>query len=122
MNMIESRMEQRGQGGFTLIELLVVIAILAVLAGAAILGIGAMRTNAKKTACKADLDTISTAAEAYKIDTELEPTVASLAAANYIKKQKAGFTVTSSGGVYVAVYADGPADKYGNLSGACVIS
>ena len=39
MNMIESRMEKRGQGGFTLIELLVVVAILAVLGGAAIIGI-----------------------------------------------------------------------------------
>ncbi|MCZ7628337.1 MAG: prepilin-type N-terminal cleavage/methylation domain-containing protein [Microthrixaceae bacterium] len=60
--MIKTRMEQRGQGGFTLIELLVVIAILAELAGGRIIGIGAMRTNAQKTACKSDKDTVETAA------------------------------------------------------------
>lgn len=57
----------RGQGGFTLIELLVVVAILAILAGAAIVGVGAMRNNARATACKSDRDTIQTALEAYDV-------------------------------------------------------
>lgn len=65
--MIEKRMEQRGQGGFTLIELLVVIAILAVLGGAVIIGIGAMRGNAEKQVCKTNKETIELAAEAYKV-------------------------------------------------------
>ena len=68
MNMIANRMENRGQGGFTLIELLVVVAILAVLSGAAIIGIGAMRTNATDTVCESDQDTLATAAEAALID------------------------------------------------------
>lgn len=68
MNMIESRKAKAGQGGFTLIELLVVIAILGILAGVAVIGIGAMRENAKKQVCKADLDTLTTVAHAYVID------------------------------------------------------
>ncbi|MCA8985910.1 MAG: type II secretion system protein [Planctomycetaceae bacterium] len=67
MNIIEKKKRQMGQGGFTLIELLVVIAILAVLAGLAVIGIGAMRNNATKTACKADQDTLETAAEAVLV-------------------------------------------------------
>ena len=65
MNIIEKKKRQMGQGGFTLIELLVVIAILAVLAGLAVIGIGAMRSNAEKQAGKADADTYQTAIEAY---------------------------------------------------------
>lgn len=72
MKMIEKRMEQRGQGGFTLIELLVVIAILAVLGGAVIIGIGAMRENAEEQVCKTNKETIETAAEAYKLDPALD--------------------------------------------------
>lgn len=68
MKMIEKRMEQRGQGGFTLIELLVVIAILAVLGGAVIIGIGAMRGNAEEQVCKTNKETIELAAEAYRLD------------------------------------------------------
>ena len=88
MKMIEDRKAQAGQGGFTLIELLVVIAILAVLAGAAIIGIGAMRTNAQKTACKSDMDTVSTAAEAWLVDSNATviPTMQNLFDSDYIKK------------------------------------
>ncbi len=67
MNIIEKKKRQMGQGGFTLIELLVVIAILAVLAGLAVIGIGAMRENAEDTSCKADQDTLETAAEAFVV-------------------------------------------------------
>ncbi|MFN7148678.1 MAG: competence type IV pilus major pilin ComGC [Microthrixaceae bacterium] len=67
MNMIEKRKEMAGQGGFTLIELLVVIAILAVLGGAAIIGIGQLRGNAETEVCATNLETIELAAEAYNI-------------------------------------------------------
>jgi len=73
MNIIEKKKRQMGQGGFTLIELLVVIAILAVLAGLAVIGIGAMRKNARVQACKADLDTAQTALEAYNVATNAWP-------------------------------------------------
>ena len=73
MNIIDKKKRQMGQGGFTLIELLVVIAILAVLAGLAVIGIGAMRKNARVQACKADLDTAQTALEAYNVATNTYP-------------------------------------------------
>ncbi len=68
MKMIENRKAMAGQGGFTLIELLVVIAILAVLAGAAVIGIGAMRGNAEDQVCSVDKKTLETAAEAWALD------------------------------------------------------
>jgi prepilin-type N-terminal cleavage/methylation domain-containing protein len=67
MNMIEKRKAMRGQSGFTLIELLVVIAILAVLGGAAIIGIGALRDNAETVVCDNDAATVETAAEAADV-------------------------------------------------------
>lgn len=98
MNMIESRMEQRGQGGFTLIELLVVIAILAVLGGAAIIGIGAMRGNAETEVCATNLETIELAAEAYEIS---EPAAATslqdLIDDGYLKEAPGTGTYTVSG-------------------------
>ena len=87
MNLIEKKKRQMGQGGFTLIELLVVIAILAVLAGLAVVGIGAMRGNANKTACKADADTLETAVAAYRVDSnDVNPTVASLLTSGLLKR------------------------------------
>lgn len=84
MRMFNERMKARGQGGFTLIELLVVIAILAVLGGAVIIGIGAMRGNAQEQVCKTEVETIETAAEAYKVsdDDGDYPTIAELVAAD----------------------------------------
>jgi len=88
MNMIEKRKLQAGQGGFTLIELLVVVAILAVLAGAAIIGIGAMRSNSQKQVCKTDKATLETAAEAWALDTDTTALTAaqtSLTGGGYLK-------------------------------------
>jgi general secretion pathway protein G len=61
MNMIQKRMEQRGQGGFTLIELLVVIAILAILAGVVIFAVNGVTQNAANNACNVERQTIRTA-------------------------------------------------------------
>lgn len=84
--MIEKRMEQRGQGGFTLIELLVVIAILAVLGGAVIIGIGAMRENAEEQVCKTNKETIELAIEAYKVSEDANPAdLEALTGAGYLK-------------------------------------
>ncbi|MCO5322460.1 MAG: prepilin-type N-terminal cleavage/methylation domain-containing protein [Microthrixaceae bacterium] len=118
MNMIESRMDQRGQGGFTLIELLVVIAILAVLAGAAIIGIGAMRDNAKQTACKSEVDTIETALEAYDINTNTTGagTIALASGAGLLKKvDAADWVVAYAGGEYGVTPAAAPG-KYAGVA------
>lgn len=108
MNVIEKRRAIAGQGGFTLIELLVVIAILAILAGAAIIGIGAMRGNAKKNACKSEKDTIETGLEARDLDgngvTPGTSTISLAVTDGYLKKaQAADWDVqwTTTGG-YVA--------------------
>lgn len=66
MNMLQKRVNQRGQGGFTLIELLVVIAILAILAGVVVFAVGNTTDSAKTTACKAEAKTLSVAANATK--------------------------------------------------------
>ena len=79
MNMIEKRKAMAGQGGFTLIELLVVIAILAVLGGAAIIGIGAMRTNAENQACKNEKSTVQTGLEALEVQNDLAAGAATIA-------------------------------------------
>ena len=112
MNMIEKRKARAGQGGFTLIELLVVIAILAILAGAAIVGIGAMRDNAKKNSCKSEKDTVETGLEARELDGGIaagSATVSDAISYGYLKKAKSadwsiawtttvGYVATPSGG------------------------
>lgn len=106
MNIIEEKKRAMGQGGFTLIELLVVIAILAVLAGLAVIGIGAMRNNAEKQACKADKDTVETAARAWLLDDAnagltLSMNALTAGADAYIKKapaSKFGITVATNAG------------------------
>lgn len=52
---------RRSQGGFTLIELLATIAILSALSGVTVIGVGAVQDQARRSACAADADTISTA-------------------------------------------------------------
>lgn len=111
--MIEKRMEQRGQGGFTLIELLVVIAILAVLGGAVIIGIGAMRENAEKQVCKTNKETIEVAAEAYKLDVNTDddayPTMEELAGSEYLKDgtvDPAEWSINSDTGAVSATSGD----------------
>lgn len=109
MNMIEKRKAQAGQGGFTLIELLVVVAILAVLAGAAIIGIGAMRSNSQKQVCKTDKATLETAAEAWALDTDTTALTANktsaLVAEGYLKSDVTTFgnpTRTTATAAFVA--------------------
>lgn len=51
--------------GFTLIELLIVIIILGILAGIVVFGVAQFKKNSQVAACKADVKTVETAAEAY---------------------------------------------------------
>jgi general secretion pathway protein G len=55
----------RQDEGFTLIELLIVIVILGILAGIVVFAVGGITDRGKKSACKADVATVATAAEAY---------------------------------------------------------
>lgn len=99
MKFIESRMEQRGQSGFTLIELLVVIAILAVLGGAVIIGIGAMRGNAEEEVCNTNEETVNLAIKAYEVSEGSTPSMAQLIAGTdpYLDEVPGDWTV--AGGV-----------------------
>ena len=73
--------------GFTLIELLIVIVVLGVLASIVVFGVATFRTDAQTAACKADLKTVSVAADAYNAKTGGYPAggVADLVAAKYLK-------------------------------------
>jgi len=51
--------------GFTLVELLIVIVVLGILSGIVVFGVGQFRGDAQNAACKADLATISIAADAF---------------------------------------------------------
>ncbi|TNC29579.1 type II secretion system protein [Amycolatopsis alkalitolerans] len=55
----------RSDSGFTLIELLIVIAILGILAAIVVFSIVGVTDRGKKAACQADLNTATTAVEAY---------------------------------------------------------
>jgi prepilin-type N-terminal cleavage/methylation domain-containing protein len=51
--------------GFTLIELLIVIVILGVLAGIVVFSVNGITDRGAKAACKADVETVTTAGEAF---------------------------------------------------------
>jgi prepilin-type N-terminal cleavage/methylation domain-containing protein len=59
--------------GFTLIELLIVVAIIAILAAIAVPNFLEAQTRAKVSRVKADLRSIATALEAYRVDNNLYP-------------------------------------------------
>ncbi len=62
--------------GFTLIELLIVVAIIAILAAIAVPNFLEAQTRAKVSRVRADVRTVATAMETYKIDTNRYPPAA----------------------------------------------
>jgi prepilin-type N-terminal cleavage/methylation domain-containing protein len=57
--------QEEREGGFTLIELLIVIVVLGILAGIVVFGVGTFRADSQAAACRADLKTVSVAADAF---------------------------------------------------------
>lgn len=62
-----------GHGGFTLIELLIVVAIIAILAAIAVPNFLQAQTRAKLSRVRADLYSLATAIESYKVDGNAYP-------------------------------------------------
>lgn len=58
------REARRNESGFTLVELLMVIVILGILAGIVVFAVNGIQDKGAASACKADVKTVSVAAEA----------------------------------------------------------
>lgn len=63
------RTDRADDQGFTLIELLIVIVVLGILSGIVVFGVARFRSDSATAACKADVSTVSTAADAYDAST-----------------------------------------------------
>ena len=75
----------RGEPGFTMVELLIVVVVLGILSGIVVFGVGRFRGDAEAAACRADADTVATAANAYNAATGNYPTsIDDLVTANYL--------------------------------------
>jgi general secretion pathway protein G len=59
------RRAQQDQSGFTLVELLIVIVILGILAAIVVFAVNGIQNKSAEAACKADVQTITTAAESF---------------------------------------------------------
>lgn len=61
------------KAGFTLVEILLVVAILGILAGVAVIGVRGRTDKANKSACRASIQAIRTAIDAYDVDNGTYP-------------------------------------------------
>ena len=68
------RAARRNESGFTLIELLIVIVILGILAAIVVFSVQGITDRGKTSACKADKETVTTAAEAFYAQNGTYPT------------------------------------------------
>jgi general secretion pathway protein G len=110
---LRKRIEGDREGGFTLIELLIVIVILGILAAIVVFAVGNAREDSVKAACKADVKTVNTAAEAYKAKKGTYPTQAQLTAAGADQVLKSFPTSTE----YTIVYTAATGLATGDLAG-----
>ena len=97
------------EDGFTLIELLIVIVILGILAGIVVFAVGNARSDSVSSACKADVKSVNTAAEAYKASNGTYPIQASLPLRTYPISGDYTVTYTQSTGTAVGALTSGGA-------------
>ena len=100
-----------GDRGFTLVELLVVVVVLGILAGIVLFGVARFRSDATLAACKADVATVSVAADAYHTQTGSYPAnIGLLVSGRYLKGSPSGtytFDTTGRAVVRAPACADG---------------
>ena len=82
--MYQQLKKMRQEEGFTLIELLIVIVILGILAAIVVFSVSGVTDRGNLAACKQDVTTIQTAAEAYYAENSTYP-------ANYAALNTGGF-------------------------------
>ncbi len=111
--MIKRTNRAQGDEGFTLIELLVVIVILGTLAAVVVFAVGGITDRGKSAACKAELQTVQVAVEAYRAKKNTYPAdFAALTASPDVFLKSAptntnGYTITlAANGVVTANPAD----------------
>ena len=100
-NLRKSISAARNDEGFTLIELLIVIVVLGILASIVVFGVATFRSDAQTAACKADLKTVSVAADAYNAKNGAYPAlgsagnIAKLVSDGYLKAAPAASSAVS---------------------------
>ncbi len=91
ISQLKQRTRTAGDDGFTLVELLIVIVVLGILSGVVLFGVARFRGDATAAACKADVATVSVAADAYDAQTGAYPTsVDVLVKGQYLKSTPSG--------------------------------
>ena len=110
---------RRSDSGFTLVELLIVIVILGVLTGIVVFAVGAFTDRGEVAACRADMKTVQTAAEAYRAQvgtyaTAIAGGATTLVGAGYLKAAPPTTTYT------ITYDADGPDNTQNTVDDATV--
>lgn len=95
----------KGEGGFTLIELLIVIVILGILAAVVVFSVSGITKSGKKSACKADLQSIQTAVEAKRANDGSYPTDMASLMPKYLGTTSDIAVNTKTSPDYVVTYA-----------------
>jgi prepilin-type N-terminal cleavage/methylation domain-containing protein len=109
------REAKKNEDGFTLIELLIVIVILGVLAAIVVFSVSGITDRGKASACKADVQTVTVAGEAYiakngtaatAIDDPTH-TATTLVGAGFLHADAADVNYTATGTTFTALAATG---------------
>ncbi|MFF0264215.1 type II secretion system protein [Kribbella sp. NPDC004536] len=88
---------RKNQSGFTLIELLMVIVILGILSGIVVFAVNGIQDRGAQSACKADVKTVSVAAEAaYAQNTKYPHDMAGLVSSGFLHQPAADVDFAAS--------------------------
>lgn len=96
--------KKRQEEGFTLIELLIVIIILGILAAVVVFGVTAFRDDSVSKACKTDMKSVETAAQAFVAKTGAAPANIAAMVPDYLRTSP---NTSSATGDYYITYTQG---------------